>query len=320
MSQSLFTTVIFGNQNQQIKLENSFTSFCQKLKQAFQIDWNITSLQCCDKEINEQISYDEYIKNNRDNPIEIKFSYDILNDYIEDRIKEYLDNQYDNLFSSIRDYIKNHFNIDIITPLNKTLRAITIEPNYSKLSSKSIQDSPKIEKQNSQVNSKISYKSPVSLTQDSPRNKKQEIKKVQPHLNNISNQKEKATNNITSIRDNKKLSQSLNNSVLNDSSFVQNEQSILKDNFRKELQTGKKNHVQIRKNNNPTKIVMINNPVDISPSAFLNEIDKHFKIYKKFADKTIRDCYTKDISEENYLNNLYKNTYVTLDSFSFEKI
>ena len=132
------TTIIFGNQNQSIKLEKSYNTFCQKLKQAFHIDWDISSLQY-DKEIKDQISYDEYIKGNKGCPLEINYSFDILRDYIEDAIKEYLDIQYDRLFTSVRDYIKDNFNFEIITQLNKTLNEISIEPIFSKVTTSKLE-------------------------------------------------------------------------------------------------------------------------------------------------------------------------------------
>lgn len=123
----------------------------------------------------------------------------------------------------------------------------------------------------------------------------------------------------------------LNNSLI-DTSFNQSnnisnigimtqDQSI-KDSFRKEMLRQKEktfhNH-QIVKTSQPIT-VFVNNPVAISSSAFLNGINKDFKIYKKFGDNIIEQCYKKNNSVEEYLLTLYKQNYITLDDFSFDKI
>lgn len=287
MSESFYTTVIFGEQNQKIKLEKSYVTFCQKLKQAFHIDWDITSLQY-DKEIYDQITYDEYIKGKTDSPIEINYSFDILKDYIEETIKEYLDSQYDKLFSSIRNYIRQNLNFEIITQLNKKLNEISIEPNFSKISFKS--------------------------TQEYKKNDTNQCKTIYYPMNKNTN-----SNISTNIRENPFQSSHCTQSTNNSRLIIPKEEETLKDSFRKTPQVqSKKQMNQIGKAmNGPTKVV-ITNPIDMSPSAFLNEIDKEYKILKKFPQNTINQCYKKNISEEEYLNNLYKNKYISLDDFSFE--
>ena len=264
------TTIIFGNQNQSIKLEKSYNTFCQKLKQAFHIDWDISSLQY-DKEIKDQISYDEYIKENKGCPLEINYSFDILRDYIEDAIKEYLDIQYDRLFTSIRDYIKNNFNFEIITQLNKTLNEISIEPIFSKVTTS-------------------------------------KLERVNPHMNNNTHSTKNIPQNNSSLFQKPTPTQTMNSNT-----FLRPN----KDNRRKENNIHKN---QIGKTETgPTKIVS-NNQVDISSSAFINAIDKKYKILKKFSEHAILQSYEKNISKQDYLNNLYKNQYITLDAFSFDKL
>ena len=96
----------------------------------------------------------------------------------------------------------------------------------------------------------------------------------------------------------------------------------INDSFRKERFQQKKktlhNH-QIVKTRQPIT-VLVNNPVAMSSSAFLNGINKDFKIYKKFGDTIIEQCYKKNNSVEEYLLTLYKQNYITLDDFSFDKI
>ena len=264
------TTIIFGNQNQSIKLEKSYNTFCQKLKQAFHIDWDISSLQY-DKEIKDQISYDEYIKGNKGCPLEINYSFDILRDYIEDAIKEYLDIQYDRLFTSIRDYIKHNFNFEIITQLNKTLNEISIEPIFSKVTT---------------------FK----------------LERVNPPMNNNTH----STKNIhqTNISVFQKPTPT---PTMNSNTFLISN----KDNRRKE--TNKHTNQTRRTSTGPTRLVITNSD-DISPSAFIKEIDKEYKILKKFSEHAILQSYEKNISKQDYLNNLYKNQYITLDAFSFDKL
>ena len=302
MSASSNITFICGTQNQNMKFEESFDSLCKKIKQMFHLDWNITSLLCDGKEIKDQISYNEYINKDCGLPLEINSSFDVLQDYIEDTIRDYLDKKYEELFVSIKEYIKTKYSEMTITQFNSTLKQIIIEPNYSKVSFKSIQEKPKNNA------------------------KKQAPQKITNNISSKPDTRLQVKNQTTTIH---VLNNSLIDTSFNQSNNISNigimtqDQSI-NDSFRKErfrLQQNKKtlhNH-QIVKTGQPITL-SYNNPVAISSSAFLNEINKDFKIYKKFGDTIIEQCYKKNNSVEEYLLTLYKQNYITLDDFSFDKI
>lgn len=302
MSASSNITFICGTQNQNMKFEESFDSLCKKIKQMFHLDWNITSLLCDGKEIKDQISYNEYINKDCGLPLEINSSFDVLQDYIEDTIRDYLDKKYEELFVSIKEYIKTKYSEMTITQFNSTLKQIIIEPNYSKVSFKSIQEKPKNNA------------------------KKQAPQKITNNISSKPDTRLQVKNQTTTIH---VLNNSLIDTSFNQSNNISNigimtqDQSI-NDSFRKErfrLQQNKKtlhNH-QIVKTGQPITL-SYNNPVAISSSAFLNEINKDFKIYKKFGDTIIEQCYKKNNSVEEYLLTLYKENYITLDDFSFDKI
>ena len=301
MSASSDITFICGTQNQNMKFEESFDSLCKNIKQMFHLDWNITSLLCDGKEIKDQISYNEYINKDCGLPLEINSSFDVLQDYIEDTIRDYLDKKYEELFVSIKEYIKTKYSEMTITQFNSTLKQIIIEPNYSKVSFKSIQEKPKNNA------------------------KKQAPQKTTNNISSKPDTRLQVKNQTTTIH---ALNNSLIDTSFNQSNNISNtgtmtqDQSI-NDSFRKErfrLQQKKKtlNNHQIVKTRQPITVV-VNNPVAISSSAFLNEINKDFKIYKKFGDTIIEQCYKKNNSVEEYLLTLYKENYITLDDFSFDK-
>ena len=302
MSASSNITFICGTQNQNMKFEESFDSLCKKIKQMFHLDWNITSLLCDGKEIKDQISYNEYINKDCGLPLEINSSFDVLQDYIEDTIRDYLDKKYEELFVSIKEYIKTKYSEMTITQFNSTLKQIIIEPNYSKVSFKSIQEKPK-NNAKKQVFQKIPNN--ISSKPDTRLQVKNQTTTINVFNNSLIDTSFNQSNNISNI------------------GIMTQDQSI-NDSFRKErfrLQQKKKtlhNH-QIVKTSQPIT-VLVNNPVAISSSAFLNEINKDFKIYKKFGDTIIEQCYKKNNSVEEYLLTLYKQNYITLDDFSFDKI
>lgn len=300
MSASSYITFICGTQNQNMKFEESFDSLCKKIKQMFHLDWNITSLLCDGKEIKDQISYNEYINKDCGLPLEINSSFDVLQDYIEDTIRDYLDKKYEELFVSIKEYIKTKYSEMTITQFNSTLKQIIIEPNYSKVSFKSIQEKPK-NNAKKQVFQKITNN--ISSKPDTRLQVKNQTTTINVFNNSLIDTSFNQSNNISNI------------------GIMTQDQSI-HDTFRKERFQQKKktlyNH-QIVKTGQPITVV-VNNPVAISSSAFLNGINKDFKIYKKFGDTIIEQCYKKNNSVEEYLLTLYKQNYITLDDFSFDKI
>ena len=300
MSASSYITVICGTQNQNMKFEESFDSLCKKIKQMFHLDWNITSLLCDGKEIKDQISYNEYINKDCGLPLEINSSFDVLQDYIEDTIRDYLDKKYEELFVSIKEYIKTKYSEMTITQFNSTLKKIIIEPNYSKVSFKSIQEKPK---NNAKKQAPQKTTNNISSKPDTRLQVKNQTTTIHALNNSLIDTSFNQSNNISNI------------------GIMTQDQSI-NDSFRKERPQQKKktlhNH-QIVKTRQPITI-LFNNPVAISSSAFLNEINKDFKIYKKFGDTIIEQCYKKNNSVEEYLLTLYKQNYITLDDFSFDKI
>ena len=302
MSASSYITFICGTQNQNMKFEESFDSLCKKIKQMFHLDWNITSLLCDGKEIKDQISYNEYINKDCGLPLEINSSFDVLQDYIEDTIRDYLDKKYEELFVSIKEYIKTKYSEMTITQFNSTLKQIIIEPNYSKVSFKSIQEKPK---NNAKKQAPQKTTNNISSKPDTRLQVKNQTTTIHALNNSLIDTSFNQSNNISNI------------------GIMTQDQSI-NDSFRKErfrLQQKKKtlNNHQIVKTKQPIT-VSYNNPVAISSSAFLNEINKDFKIYKKFGDTIIEQCYKKNNSVEEYLLTLYKQNYITLDDFSFDKI
>ena len=177
-----------------------------------------------------------------------------------------------------------------ITQLISTLQAIIIEPNYSRVSFKEIQEKPKIV--------------PKQIIQNN-------TKTISLHTPLISN------NNIThNLRDIHVLNNSLNDTSFTHSSNISNigiMPSELTSNDRE------KNRKPQRGMKEPTKLVH-NNPVVINSSDFLKNINQDFNIYKKFEDNIINQCYKKNNTLEEYLILLYKQNYITLDDFSFDKI
>ena len=304
MSSSYDITVSCGTQNQKIRLEKTFDSLLKKLKEMFHIDWNITSLLCEGEEIKDQISYNKYINEKSGLQLEINSSFDILQDYIEDTIRDCLDKKYEELLASIREYIKKNYSAMTITQLISTLQAISIEPNYCRVSFKEIQEKPKIV--------------PKQIIQNN-------TKTISLHTPLISN------NNIThNVRDIHVLNNSLNDTSFTHSSNISNigimpsdltsNDSFRKDRFQhQQNKEREKNRKPQRGMKEPTKLVH-NNPVAINSSDFLKNINQDFNIYKKFEDNIINQCYKKNNTLEEYLILLYKQNYITLDDFSFDKI